>query len=164
MNSQISFSHRYLNFYDNLTELKLDLEKNHKGNTIVYTYGAWDLLHPGHVRFLSRAKELGHFLIVGVVSDKQIKEFKGIERPIQSEDDRLITVGSLRMVDAVLHQPIYDPSVQLKEISKIDILTKGDDWDYIPGEETIRSLGGKLIKLGYTENFSTSAIVKQLSK
>ena len=76
----------------------------------------------------------------------------------------LKVVGSLRMVDAVIHQPVYDPSVQLKQISKIDILTKGDDWDYIPGQETIHDMGGKLVKLGYTKSFSTSSIVKKLSK
>ena len=164
MNFQLPDFHKYLNFCEDLKVLRNDLERNYCTKTIVYTYGAWDLLHPGHVRLLSRAKDLGDFLIVGVISDKQIKEFKGIDRPIQTEKERLITVGSLRMVDAVIHQPVYDPSIQLKQISKIDILTKGDDWDYIPGEETIQSLGGKLIKLGYTENFSTSGIVKKLSK
>ena len=164
MNSSLRHFSKNLNYFDDLRELKKIIKSMPSSKVIVYTYGAWDLVHPGHIRFLSRAKELGDFLIVGIISDKQIKEFKGIDRPIQSEKDRLITIGSLRMVDAVIHQPIYDPSAQLNQISKIDILTKGDDWDYIPGEETIQSLGGKLIKLGYTDNFSTSAIVKKMSK
>tara|TARA_Y100001970_G_scaffold247143_1_gene315667 strand:- start:1186 stop:1683 length:498 start_codon:yes stop_codon:yes gene_type:complete len=164
MNSSLRYFSKNLNYFDDLKELKKNIKNMPSSKVIVYTYGAWDLVHPGHIRFLSRAKELGDFLIVGIISDKQIKEFKGIDRPIQSENDRLINIGSLRMVDAVIRQPIYDPSAQLNQISKIDILTKGDDWDYIPGEETIQSLGGKLIKLGYTDNFSTSAIVKKMSK
>jgi len=152
----------YVNYFDNFEHLNNLIESNFSSSSIVYTYGAWDLLHPGHIRLLARAKSLGDFLIVGVISDKQISDFKGKDRPIQRESERIITVGSLRMVDAVISQPIYDPSNQLEKLSKVDILTKGDDWDYIPGQETIAKLKGKLVKLSYTSDFSTTATVKKL--
>ncbi len=131
---------------------------------VVYTYGAWDLFHPGHVRFLTRARELGDFLIVGTVSDQPIRDLKGQDRPIQSQKDRMIVVGSLGCVDASILQKEYDPSSELKSLSRVDILTKGDDWEYIPGKETIEELGGSLIKLRYTQEFSTSSTLSRIRK
>ena len=154
----------HINYYDKLDNLKNHIEREFSESQIVYTYGAWDILHPGHIRFLARAKALGDYLIVGVISDKQIADFKGKDRPVQSEDERIITVGSLRMVDAVIRQEWYDPSEELKSLSRINILTKGDDWDYIPGTETIEDIGGKLVKLGYTKQYSTSSLVKKIKK
>ncbi len=161
MLSDNSFDH--INYFSSLSALKNFLSSDFVDSVIVYTYGAWDLLHPGHIRFLSRAKKLGDFLIVGVISDNQISEFKGKERPVQRQDERIITVGSLKIVDAVIHQPIYDPSNELEELSMVDILTKGDDWEYIPGTETIERLGGRLVKLGYSSDFSTSKLVEKIT-
>ena len=131
---------------------------------IGYTFGAWDLLHPGHIHFLTRASELGDFLIVGIVADKPIKDLKGKDRPIQSQEDRMIVVGSLKCVDAVISQTEYDPSDELDSLPRVDILTKGDDWDYIPGTEKIEELGGHLIKLRYTTKYSTSKMVSKIHK
>ena len=153
-----------INYFEDIKLLRDYIAQSNRYSSVVYTYGAWDLLHPGHVRFLARAKALGDFLIVGVISDKQIADFKGSDRPIQKEHERIVTVGALRMVDAVISQPIYDPSQQLEILSKVEILTKGDDWEHIPGTETIKRLGGKLVKLGYTNQFSTSKIVSVLSE
>jgi rfaE bifunctional protein nucleotidyltransferase chain/domain len=149
-------------FFSNLDELKEVLNKLPKKSKIVYTYGAWDLLHPGHVIFLARARALGDFLILGVVADEPIKNLKGQLRPLQNQVERVMTSGSLRCVDAVILQSEYDPSEQLKTLERVDILTKGDDWDYIPGSETIEHLGGELIKLSYTEEFSTSNLVLKI--
>ena len=153
---------KWTNIFDSIDELNRILKDISSESVIVYTYGAWDLFHPGHVKFLSRARDLGDFLIVGTVADKPIKKLKGNNRPIQLQEERLITVGSLRCVDAAIAQPNYDPSEILKRLSRVDILTKGDDWDYIPGQETISKLGGQLIKLGYTSGFSTSSTVNKL--
>ena len=78
-------------------------------------------------------------------------------------EDRLTNIGSMRCVDAAIKQIDYDPSDELKKLGRIDILTKGDDWDYIPGTETIEDLGGKLVKFSYTNGFSTSSIVEKLN-
>jgi len=150
--------------YSKISELNSLLKNLPKKKKIVYTYGAFDLLHPGHIRLLVRAKELGDYLIVGIVSDNPIKNLKGKDRPIQKFDDRLTIVGSLRCVDAVIEQLDYDPSNELKKLNRVNILTKGNDWDYIPGTETIESMGGELILLNYTEKFSTSKIVKNIKK
>ena len=138
--------------------------------TIVYTYGAFDLLHLGHLKLLERAKALGDYLIVGIVDNKPIRELKGNDRPIILMKDRLELVKALRCVDRVIYQPEYDPTSVLEcifgnaynEFNKVDILAKGDDWDEIPGKETIERLGGKLVKLPYSLGYSTSDIVKRI--
>ena len=149
--------------YESIYELNKVLEKLGKSKTIVYTYGVWDLFHPGHALLLSRAKKLGDFLIVGTVADAPVKKLKGDLRPVQSQDDRIVTVGSLRFVDAAVHQKKYNPSDVLAKLFKVDILAKGDDWDYIPGQETIKSRGGNLVKLSYSRNYSSSSLVSKMS-
>ena len=130
---------------------------------VVYTYGAFDILHPGHIILLERAKKLGSYLIVGVVADAPIKELKGKCRPVMCVEDRMAIVRALRCVDEVHLQETYDPSNNLRHsLLHIDILAKGNDWDYIPGTETIQELGGKLIKLPYTKGHSTSTIIKKV--
>ena len=132
----------------------------------IYTYGAFDLLHPGHIKLLERAKALGDYLIVGIVPDDAIRDLKGEDRPIQSLKDRAFIVESLDIVDAIMIQGSYDPSNNLEKLKAdnqpVDILVKGDDWDYIPGTETIEELGGMLIKLPYSKGFSTSDIIKKI--
>ena len=94
--------------------------------------------------------------------DDAIKNLKGEDRPTQSQTERLTVIGSVRYVDIVLPQKKYDPSDELRKIGRVDILTKGDDWDYIPGTETIKKMGGKLVCLSYTDGFSTSQLVSKL--
>ncbi|MBT6047196.1 MAG: adenylyltransferase/cytidyltransferase family protein [Candidatus Scalindua sp.] len=130
---------------------------------VVYTYGVWDLLHPGHIKLMIRAKDLGDFLIVGVVEDGPVRKLKGEGRPVQNLEERLFNVGALRCVDAAIIQGKYDPSEEMKAIRKINILTKGDDWENIPGTKTIHELGGKLIKLPYSPEHSTSSMVAKIS-
>lgn len=134
----------------------------------VYTYGAFDLLHPGHIKLLERAKALGDYLIVGVVSDNAIKELKGKDRPIQTQQDRAFIMEHIDIIDEVMLQDIYDPSANLRKLVEdkkhIDILVKGDDWNYIPGTETIEELGGILVKLAYSKNYSTSSTVKKIKE
>ena len=132
----------------------------------IYTYGAWDLLHPGHIRLLERAKALGDFLVVGIVDDTSIKNLKGADRPVQTQTDRAYIIEHIDCVDEVMLQEGYDPSTNLKKLveekTPINILTKGDDWDQIPGTETIEELGGMLVKLSYSKGFSTSSTVKKI--
>ena len=149
--------------FNSIEELNHSILSLPNKSVIVYTYGAWDILHPGHVKFLIRARELGDFLVVGVVADKPIKNLKGEDRPIQSQDERMFVIGSLACVDAAIFQSEYDPSHVIKSLHKVDILTKGDDWDYIPGQEAIEEVGGSLVKLGYSHGFSTTSIVSKIS-
>ena len=148
--------------YYSANDLKPTLQDLPEKYKIVYTYGAFDILHPGHIKFLTRARELGDFLIVGVVSDTPIRKLRGLNRPIQELEDRLTNIGSIRCVDAAITQIDYNPSEELRQLGRIDILTKGDDWEYIPGTETVISMGGKLIQLDYTKEHSTSKIVNKM--
>jgi len=132
-----------------------------KPEVIVYTYGAWDLLHQGHLNMLEKAKSYGDKLIVGIVGDEAIKKLKGNDRPIQSQEDRLRIVSSLKCVDLAIKQEDYNPIPNM-EIYQPHILVKGDDWKYIPGEEWIESHNGKLIKPNYSKGWSTSDIVKKI--
>lgn len=134
---------------------------------IVYTYGAFDLLHSGHIKLLEKAKALGDYLIVGIVADNPIKQLKGKDRPIQSQEDRINVVSHLNMVDKVMLQNTYDPHENIKKLYfkdsiRIDILAKGNDWDYIPGTKAIIEMGGKLVKLPYSKGFSTSDMIKKI--
>ena len=74
-----------------------------------------------------------------------------------------LIVFKSKYTTAAVYQKEYDPSEILKKLFRVDILLKGDDWDYIPGQETIESLGGKLVKLSYSQNYSSSAIVSKMS-
>jgi len=128
---------------------------------VVYTYGVWDLLHPGHINMIKQAKMQGETLIVGVVGDNAVKEKKGNDRPIQTQDDRLEIVSNLKDVDIAVIQDTYDPVPNLEKYQP-DILVKGNDWDYIPGQEWIEKHGGKLIKPAYSKAWSTSKTVEKM--
>lgn len=132
--------------------------QNHTGS-LVYTYGAFDLLHVGHIRLLERAKALGDCLIVGILSDRAIKERKGLRRPIQSQNNRMFIIEALKCVDSVCSQENYDPSDNLSML-KADILTKGDDWEHCGRIANL--LGIKFIRLNYSPEFSTSKIVREI--
>jgi rfaE bifunctional protein nucleotidyltransferase chain/domain len=134
--------------------------------TIVYTYGVFDIWHLGHVKLLEKAKKLGDYLIVGIVSDKAVREKKGKDRPVQNQKNRIGIMKGMMYVDKVILQKEFDPTEELKELHKkgikVNILCKGNDWDYIPGQETIKALGGKLIKLQYSKKWSTTNIIKTI--
>jgi len=127
----------------------------------VYTYGAFDLLHPGHINMLGKAKDCGDRLVVGVVGDNAISDLKGKDRPIQSQSDRMSIVSNLKCVDLVLPQETYDPVPNLEKINP-DVLVKGDDWNYIPGEKWIKKHKKILVKPRYSSGWSTSGIVKKI--
>jgi rfaE bifunctional protein nucleotidyltransferase chain/domain len=127
-----------------------------------YTYGAFDLLHPGHIKLLENAKSFCDYLIVGVVGDKAIAELKGKDRPIEPIADRIRKVSALKCVDLVIEQETYDPVPNLKQYKGVNILIKGNDWKNIPGEDFIKEKGGILIKPHYSEGWSTSGLVKKI--
>lgn len=154
---------KWVKSFNSAEGLSKILKKLPKKMVIVYTYGAWDLLHPGHIRLLLQAKALGDFLIAGVVGDKPVRQLKGSGRPVQPLKDRLFNIAALRCVDAAIPQKSYNPSPELTVLKRIDILAKGNDWDKIPGEETVNAIGGKLIKLRYSHGFSTSELISRIS-
>ena len=144
--------------------IKFDTE----GKTIVYTYGVYDLMHPGHIKFFQKCKALGDILIVGIVSDKEVRTVKDPKKPIMPEEWRTELVENVKCVDYVLQQPTYNPSDILESLAKrgikVDILTKGDDMYQIKGIDTIEKLGGRFIAPAYTDGYSTSSLIKKIIK
>ena len=133
------------------------------GHSIVFTNGVFDLLHPGHVRYLQAARALGDVLIVGLNADDSVRRNKGPERPITSEDERGELLASLECVDAVVifHEDIPDEIIRLVQP---DILVKGADWaaDQIVGRDTVEARGGRVVRMPVEPGFSTTSIVERV--
>lgn len=133
-----------------------------QGLTVVFTNGCYDLLHPGHVRLLERARALGHRLIVAINSDASVQRLKGPERPILPEPERTELIASLNAVDAVT---VFDEDTPhaLIEVVLPDVLVKGADWSHwIAGREIVEGNGGKVEALPLEPDFSTTDIVKRI--
>ena len=127
---------------------------------IVFTNGCFDIIHPGHIDLLERAKGLGTKLIVGVNSDASVRAIKGPGRPIQDQESRRAVLLGLRAVDEVV---IFDELTPEKIIRHIrpDVLVKGGDWQIneIIGADVVQSYGGKVFSLPLKGEFSSSTIV-----
>jgi len=138
------------------------MQENHKiRGKVVYTYGAFDLLHPAHVQLLEKARDMGCHLIVGVLDDAPIKVRKGKDRPLQPYEDRAFIVRSLRCVDEVVKQPTYDPVPTMKKFN-VGILTKGDDWEDC--QISAKQYGCEFKKLYYNDKYSTTKMVKKINE
>jgi len=135
------------------------------GKTVVFTNGVFDLLHPGHVRYLKHARSLGEALIVGVNSDRSVRANKGPSRPITPEAERAELLSALACVDAVA---IFDDETPAEIIRKIqpDVLVKGADWaaDAIVGRDTVEARGGRVVRVEIEPGWSTSAIIEKVRK
>ncbi|MCJ7808948.1 MAG: D-glycero-beta-D-manno-heptose 1-phosphate adenylyltransferase [Desulfobulbaceae bacterium] len=133
------------------------------GRRVVFTNGCFDILHPGHVRYLSAARNLGDFLIVAINSDRSVRAIKGNKRPIFEENSRAEIIAALQSVDMVL---IFDEDNPLVVIQHLlpDILVKGGDWaeDQIIGAETVRQNGGQVISIPFETGFSTTEIIEEI--
>ncbi|CAG0993084.1 D-glycero-beta-D-manno-heptose 1-phosphate adenylyltransferase [Flavobacteriales bacterium] len=143
-----------------------------KSEKIVFTNGCFDILHPGHVEYLAKARSMGNRMIVGINSDTSVKKLeKGNNRPIQSEEARALVLASLQMVDAVI---IFNEETPLELIRIIlpDVLVKGGDYDahetnptskkYIVGSDVVKTKGGAIITIPFVEGYSTSNIEKKI--
>jgi len=133
------------------------------GRTIVFTNGVFDLLHPGHVRYLRKARALGDALIVGINSDRSVRSNKGPGRPITPGDERAELLAALDCVDAVV---VFDEDTPHDIISALqpDVLVKGADWaaDAIVGRDTVEARGGRVLRIPIETGWSTSAIVEKI--
>lgn len=130
------------------------------GKRIVFTNGCFDILHPGHTRYLSAARGLGDLLVVAVNSDASVRSIKGPKRPILDERVRAELVAALECVDMVL---IFDEDNPLRVIRALlpDILVKGGDWaeDEIIGADVVRKAGGEVKRIPFEAGFSTTGII-----
>jgi len=135
------------------------------GRTIVFTNGVFDLLHPGHVRYLADARAHGDALIVAVNSDRSVRAIKGPSRPINPEADRAEVLAALAVVDAVVIFDEDDPHAIVSAIQP-DILVKGADWsaDRIIGRDVVESRGGRVIRIDFAPGFSTTAMIEKIRR
>jgi len=136
-----------------------------EGKTIVFTNGVFDLLHPGHLRYLQRARALGDLLVVGVNSDRSVNANKGDGRPITPEAERVELLEALAAVDAVV---VFDEDTPHAVIATLqpDILVKGADWaeDAIVGRDIVEARGGKVVRMPVERGYSTTAIIERIRR
>jgi D-glycero-beta-D-manno-heptose 1-phosphate adenylyltransferase len=133
------------------------------GKRVVFTNGCFDILHVGHVRYLNQARALGDALIVGINSDRSVREIKGELRPVVPEAERAEVVAGLGCVDAVF---IFDDPTPKQIINAIvpDVLVKGADWGIseIVGRDTVESAGGVVLNVPLVEGSSTTGIIQKV--
>ena len=130
---------------------------------VVFTNGVYDLLHPGHVRYLKAARALGDALIVGVNSDRSVRAIKGPTRPITPEIERVEILSALECVDAAVVFDEDTPADIIKAIQP-DILVKGADWaeNAIVGRDTVEARGGRVVRMPIEEGWSTTSILGRI--
>ena len=136
-----------------------------KEKKIVFTNGCFDLLHQGHVDYLSKAADQGNILIVGLNTDASVSRIKGSGRPVQDEKSRSLILAALRFVDAVV---LFDEDTPLEliEFVKPDVLVKGSDYavEDIVGYDIVKANGGEVITIDFLEGYSTSALIERIKK
>lgn len=135
-----------------------------RGLRIVFTNGVFDILHPGHVRYLQEARALGDALIVAVNSDRSVRALqKGSDRPINPETERAEVLAALACVDAVV---IFDEDTPLESVTALqpDVLVKGADWaeGTIVGADVVEGRGGRVARIKLADGYSTTSIVAKV--
>jgi D-glycero-beta-D-manno-heptose 1-phosphate adenylyltransferase len=140
-------------------------EERARGSKVILTNGCFDLFHVGHIRYLKGAKELGGFVVVGINSDRQVRNLKGEGRPLMPEAERAEIVAALRDVDAVT---IFDePTVtELIEAIRPDIHAKGTDYteETVPEREIIRRYGGRVAIVGDPKGHSSTDLIAGMNR
>ncbi len=130
---------------------------------LVFTNGCFDIIHKGHISYLTDAKKLGDFLVIGLNSDESVRNLKGDSRPINNQNDRAYVLDNLKPVDAVIIFNENTPYNLIKEI-KPDFLVKGGDWkeENIVGSDIVKEYGGTVISLKYIANYSTTVLLEKI--
>ena len=160
-----------MNKLENLTSKILDADQlrracvvwKFKNQKVVFTNGCFDILHLGHIEYLSKAADLGSILVIGVNSDRSVQNIKGKNRPINDEHSRSIVLAALEFVTAVV---LFDEETPYELIKTIqpDILVKGKDYkvDEIAGHDIVLSKGGIVETIDLTPGYSTTAIEQKI--
>jgi len=132
------------------------------GKRIVFTNGVFDILHPGHLRYLQAARAHGDVLIVGINSDASVRRYKGPSRPITPEQERAEVLEALDCVDAVSAFDEDTPADIIRRVQP-DVLVKGADWapDQIVGRDTVEARGGRVILEPVASGYSTTSLIER---
>ena len=138
-------------------------KEREKGKKIVFTNGCFDILHAGHVDYLQKARKQGDFLVLGLNDDKSISSIKGPERPINEELQRARVLAALGCVDGIV---LFGEDTPLNLITTLqpDVLVKGADWqeDEIVGAAEVKAGGGRVERIAFTNQTSTTAMIKRI--
>jgi rfaE bifunctional protein nucleotidyltransferase chain/domain len=131
-----------------------------QGRKIVFTNGCFDILHKGHIEYLSKARDLGDILIIGLNTDASVSRLKGSGRPVQDQSSRALVLASLRFVEAIVLFE-EDTPYNLINALKPDVLVKGGDYteENIVGADVVKANGGEVVSIPLTEGYSTSRIL-----
>jgi rfaE bifunctional protein nucleotidyltransferase chain/domain len=133
-----------------------------EGKVVVFTNGCYDILHPGHIRLLEKARSMGGLLILALNTDSSVRRLKGPSRPLLAERERVDMALALEAVDAVT---LFDEDTPRELIAAVlpDILIKGADWaHFIAGREEVEAAGGRVLALDLEPGYSTTGIVEEI--
>ena len=130
---------------------------------IVFTNGCFDILHVGHIRYLKKAKSLGDILVVGLNTDRSVREIKGEKRPIVPQDERAEVLAALEFVDYVVLFDDPDPFALIEKV-KPTILAKGADWpkDKIVGRDVVEKAGGRVVRIPLVPGASSTGVIEDI--
>jgi D-glycero-beta-D-manno-heptose 1-phosphate adenylyltransferase len=147
-----------------LPSIKKEIERlKAQGKRIVFTNGCFDILHPGHTRYLWAARRLGDYLLVAVNSDRSVKAIKGEGRPVTPVEERTEVLAALSFVDGIV---TFDEDNPLKIIQALlpDVLVKGGDWaeDEIIGAHVVKGAGGEVKRIPFVSGYSTTGIIRKI--
>jgi D-glycero-beta-D-manno-heptose 1-phosphate adenylyltransferase len=142
---------------------RLVAQLRNAGKCVVFTNGVFDLLHPGHLRYLKAARAEGDALIVGVNSDRSVRANKGPDRPVTPEAERAEILAALEPVDGVV---IFDEETPAEIVQALqpDVLVKGADWpaNQIVGRDTVEARGGRVVLVPVEQGYSTTSILERI--
>jgi D-glycero-beta-D-manno-heptose 1-phosphate adenylyltransferase len=152
---------RHLSSWDSAARQAGEIRQ--RGGTVVFTNGVFDLLHPGHVRYLAEARAMGSLLIVAINSDASVRTNKGPDRPLTPEHERAEVLLALASVDVVV---VFDEPTPAAVISAVqpDVLVKGEDWgvDAIVGRDIVEGRGGRVVRLPLEPGLSTTELIRRV--
>jgi len=150
-----------INTLEEMKEIRQQLKDQNK--KVVFTNGCFDLIHAGHVDYLSKAKAFGDVMIVGLNSDASVMRIKGSKRPILNETERSFIISNLKPVDYVVLFDEDTPKLLIEELLP-DVLVKGADWaiENIVGKDVVLANGGEVKTIEFVNDQSTSKIIKTI--
>jgi len=134
-----------------------------RGEKLVFTNGCFDLLHPGHLRYLGEARSLGDRLVVAVNADAVVAALKGAGRPLVPLEERMEVLAAFACVDYVIPFEEETPARVIEALVP-DVLVKGGDWapEDIVGKDTVEAAGGRVLSLPFAPGYSTTALIERI--
>jgi len=160
----VEFKNKIFSSLDTISREKIENWKS-QGKKIVFTNGCFDILHSGHIQYLSEASKLADVFVLGLNSDASVRRLKGKNRPIKSQGCRADILAFMSVIDMVV---IFDDDTPENIIMEImpDVLVKGGDWkiEEIVGSDVVLKNGGEVKSLSFLEGHSSSIIIEKMNK